>query len=71
MLGDEILNAQARGDPDLGDTYYQHWLRALEKIAEAKGLSSANEIKLRARQRHDAYLNTPHGNPVHLGASGD
>ena len=24
-LGDEIKKAQAAGDPDTGETYYQHW----------------------------------------------
>jgi nitrile hydratase accessory protein len=28
-LSAEIARAQEAGDPDLGNTYYQHWLRAL------------------------------------------
>jgi nitrile hydratase accessory protein len=28
-LGAEIVAAQKSGDPDLGDTYYRHWLSAL------------------------------------------
>jgi nitrile hydratase accessory protein len=31
-LSREIGRAQAAGDPDLGDTYYQHWLNALEAL---------------------------------------
>jgi nitrile hydratase accessory protein len=31
-LAEEIANAQAAGDPDLGDTYYRHWVAALEKL---------------------------------------
>lgn len=31
-LGSEIKAAQARGDPDIGDTYYRHWLAAIERI---------------------------------------
>ena len=31
-LGEEIKRAQAAGDPDRGDTYYRHWLAALERI---------------------------------------
>jgi nitrile hydratase accessory protein len=27
-LADEIKRAQAAGDPDTGETYYQHWLNA-------------------------------------------
>src|ERR1700679_2544061 len=30
-LGDEIKRAQAEGDPDTGETYYRHWLAALER----------------------------------------
>ena len=36
-LADAIRDAQAQGDPDHGDTYYTHWLTALERIATAKG----------------------------------
>ena len=31
-LGAEIKRAQAAGDPDRGDTYYHHWLAALEQL---------------------------------------
>jgi nitrile hydratase accessory protein len=31
-LSRQITQAQAAGDADLGDTYYQHWLRALESL---------------------------------------
>jgi len=34
-LGEEIKRAQAAGDPDLGNTYYRHWLVALERILAA------------------------------------
>jgi len=33
ILGDEIRKAQAKGDPDTGETYYRHWLAALERHA--------------------------------------
>lgn len=33
-LAREIDRAQASGDPDLGDTYYQHWLLALESLVK-------------------------------------
>jgi nitrile hydratase accessory protein len=31
-LSRQITQAQAAGDADLGDTYYQHWLLALESL---------------------------------------
>ena len=33
-LSRQIDMARARGDPDLGDTYYQHWLQALESLVK-------------------------------------
>lgn len=65
-LSAEITLAQQQGDPDLGNTYYQHWLGALEKIATVKGFSTSNEISARAEQWREAYLNTPHGKPIVL-----
>src|SRR4030088_2750073 len=35
-LAAQIAAAQAAGDADLGDTYYYHWLAALEKLIAAK-----------------------------------
>ena len=69
ILSEEISRAQKQGDLDLGDTYYQHWLRALEKIAEAKGISNFNEISARADEWRSAYHNTPNGKPIQLAAS--
>jgi nitrile hydratase accessory protein len=34
-LSRQIELARAAGDADLGDTYYQHWLRALESLVSA------------------------------------
>ncbi len=34
-LSEAIRDAQASGDPDRGDTYYAHWLDALERICTA------------------------------------
>ena len=31
-----IRGAQADGDPDLGDTYYRHWLAALERCSSTR-----------------------------------
>ena len=33
----EITAAQSAGDPDLGLTYYHHWLNALEHLVVEKG----------------------------------
>ena len=43
-LAAQIAAARARGDADLGDTYYRHWLAALEAIVAAKGATTADEL---------------------------
>jgi len=67
-LGAEIRAAQAAGDPDLGDTYYQHWLAALERLVAAKGLAEPTALAARKAAWQRAYLTTPHGHPVKLSA---
>jgi nitrile hydratase accessory protein len=65
-LGDEIKRAQAAGDPDTGETYYRHWLNALERMVAAKGLA---DVQMLARYRHawhHAADRTPHGTPIEL-----
>jgi len=65
-LGDEIKRAQAVGDPDTGETYYHHWLNALERLVAEKGLSDRATLK----RYHDAWDHaadrTPHGTPIVL-----
>lgn len=65
-LAEEIEAAQARGDPDDGSTYYQHWLAALRRLVTAQGLLSDREIERRKTAWADAYARTPHGQPVAL-----
>ena len=65
-LGEEIKRAQAAGDPDLGNTYYRHWLAALERLVAHKGLTSAAMLA-RTREAWDrAADRTPHGSPIEL-----
>ena len=40
-LAGEIARAQAGGDPDTGETYYRHWLNALERLVAEKGVTDA------------------------------
>jgi nitrile hydratase accessory protein len=69
VFSQEIKAAQERGDPDLGDTYYQHWLGALERICTEKGLVLQAALKQRKAAWRRAYLNTPHGQPIRLSAA--
>jgi len=65
-LAAEIRAAQARGDRDLGDTYYRHWLAALETLLERKGTVPEETLRRRTEEWRRAYLRTPHGRPVAL-----
>jgi nitrile hydratase accessory protein len=67
-LGDEIKKAQAAGDPDTGETYYLHWLAALERILAEKGVVD-RKILTRTRDAWQrACARTPHGTPIELRA---
>ena len=65
-LAQQIVQAQARGDADLGDTYYQHWLAALETLVAAKGASSSAELRRFQSAWDHAADRTPHGQPIEL-----
>ena len=65
-LGEEIKRAQAAGDPDTGETYYRHWLNALERLVAENGVADAATL---ARYQHawdHAADRTPHGQPIVL-----
>ena len=65
-LAAEIARAQAAGDPDTGDTYYRHWLAALERLVAEKGVTDAGSLA-RYRDAWDrAAERTPHGQPIEL-----
>lgn len=65
-LAEEIRMAGAHGDPDLGDTYYHHWLAALEKLVARKGLASGDELRARKEAWREAAERAPHGEPIEL-----
>ena len=65
-LSQAITRAQASGDPDLGDTYYRHWLDALETLLQTKGLASAATLHALEHAWEDAAERTPHGHTIEL-----
>ncbi len=67
-LAAQISRAQAAGDADLGDTYYRHWLAALEHLVAEKGASSADELAHYRQAWDHAADRTPHGQPITLQA---
>ena len=62
----EKISERIEEKEDRRDSYYQHWLAALEHLAIAKGLSEAGELAQRVQAWREAYLATPHGQPVEL-----
>jgi nitrile hydratase accessory protein len=65
-LSAEIRAAQAAGDPDTGETYYSHWLRALERLVIARGVTTGPAIDDTTAAWHRAAEATPHGQPIVL-----
>ena len=65
-LGTAIRAAQAAGDPDLGDTYYEHWVAALESLCVTRGAVAKAALDKCQNDWQRAYENTPHGQPVEL-----
>jgi nitrile hydratase accessory protein len=65
-LAAEIRRAQASGDPDLGDTYYRHWLAALERLVAEKGAAEPAALARCRAAWAQAAARTPHGAPITL-----
>ncbi len=65
-LSEVISAAQADGDPDRGDTYYLHWLKALETLVAEKGLLTGEALRERKDAWDRATRATPHGQPIVL-----
>ncbi len=65
-LADQIKRAQAAGDADDGDTYYQHWLATLETLVAAKGVAPTDMLHQYRDAWDHAADRTPHGSPIEL-----
>lgn len=65
-LANEIEQAQAAGDPDTGDTYYHHWLAALEGLVADTGVATADDQERTRTAWRNAADRTPHGEPIEL-----
>jgi nitrile hydratase accessory protein len=76
-LGAEIATGNAAtgsaatgSSPGAGNSYYEHWLRALEALLDRKGVASPDELARYSAAWGRAAARTPHGHPVEL-ADGD
>jgi nitrile hydratase accessory protein len=65
-LANELGAAAARGEPDDGTRYYEHWLAALEKLVEGKDVITPAELERRIEEWDAAARATPHGSPIEL-----
>jgi nitrile hydratase accessory protein len=65
-LAEEITRAQVDGDPDTGETYYHHWLAALERLVAETNAASADEQDRTREAWRRAAERTPHGQPIAL-----
>ncbi len=65
-LGMQIAKAKDAGEPDDAQTYYACALKALEALTGSHGLVSAGELKQREQAWAEAFMATPHGQPVVL-----
>ncbi len=65
-LAAELAAAAARGEPDDGTHYYEHWLAALEKLVTRKKLIPREELERRVDEWDAAARATPHGKPIEL-----
>ena len=68
MLGQQLKDAANAGRPDDGSHYYHHWVAALEQLLIQKNLVVGDELIERRQDWKDAYIGTPHGEPVELGS---
>jgi nitrile hydratase accessory protein len=65
-LAREIKAAQAAGDPETGNTYYKHWLNALERLVAEKKVAGADALARYREAWAHAAARTPHGTPITL-----
>jgi nitrile hydratase accessory protein len=65
-LAEEIKRAQGLGDPDIGETYYRHWLATLERLISAKGVATSDTLHRYRNAWDHAADRTPHGSPIEL-----
>lgn len=68
MLGETIKAAQAAGDPDTGETYYNHWLATLERMTAEKAVTTRADLTAYRDAWEHAAARTPHGRPIELKA---
>ena len=65
-LARQLAAAVARGEPDDGTHYYEHWLAALERLVAEKKVVGERELEQRVDDWDAAARATPHGKQIEL-----
>ncbi|MFK7859432.1 MAG: nitrile hydratase accessory protein [Granulosicoccus sp.] len=65
-LSKSIKDAQDDGDPDSGNTYYLHWLAALEQVVVDKQVGNSAQLAKLYQAWDHAARTTAHGQPIEL-----
>ena len=68
-LGRKLQEGTDAGAADDTQAYYQAVLSALQELLFTTGAASASEVQVREEEWRQAYLHTPHGQPVELAAA--
>src|SRR3979411_1221609 len=66
-LARELADAAARGEPDDGTHYYEHWLAPLGRLGAEKMVVAEGELEQRGGEGAAPARATPHGKPIELG----
>ena len=65
-LGAELDRRSAEGAPDTDETYYAAFLNVLERMLDEARMAGTEDVTRRESDWRQAYLCTPHGQPVAL-----
>ena len=67
-FGEYLKRASDDGAPKDGSAYYDTWLAALESLLIERKIASETQLRELKSAWTEAYLDTPHGQPVKLNA---
>lgn len=65
LFGATLESARTAGPLDGSDDYYIAWVTALEQMLLRKGIADNGLLTAMKSNWTDAFLATPHGQPVH------
>ena len=66
VFSEEIKASPARPGESVNDAYYRQWMAALETMVSSRNLLDRDGLAARKEEWKQAYLNTPHGQPILL-----